>query len=219
VKFQQAARSELQTRVENSDLVSEQEALSARPDFDGACRPCAQLMPPRHPPRARSEPWTGPFQAFSCGNASITNAGSKVPADRLLNGRCPRQELNLCTRFRKPLLYPLSYGGNKPHLQVFLQMGHREVYRGCWLSSTFYSRLTENEDAPRFRTWRATGGYSRATPDLFACGRVRSQLRPSQSACLRETVWLRQSGVPGIRLRLKACRPRADLGRPPESRR
>ena len=25
--------------------------------------------------------------------------------------RCPRQELNLCTRFRKPLLYPLSYGG------------------------------------------------------------------------------------------------------------
>ena len=24
---------------------------------------------------------------------------------------CPRQELNLCTRFRKPLLYPLSYGG------------------------------------------------------------------------------------------------------------
>jgi hypothetical protein len=26
--------------------------------------------------------------------------------------RCPRQELNLCTRFRKPLLYPLSYGGS-----------------------------------------------------------------------------------------------------------
>ena len=25
--------------------------------------------------------------------------------------RCPRQESNLCTRFRKPLLYPLSYGG------------------------------------------------------------------------------------------------------------
>ena len=24
---------------------------------------------------------------------------------------CPRQESNLCTRFRKPLLYPLSYGG------------------------------------------------------------------------------------------------------------
>jgi hypothetical protein len=24
---------------------------------------------------------------------------------------CPRQESNLRTRFRKPLLYPLSYGG------------------------------------------------------------------------------------------------------------
>src|SRR5439155_4485062 len=27
------------------------------------------------------------------------------------NGQCPRQESNLRTRFRKPLLYPLSYGG------------------------------------------------------------------------------------------------------------
>ena len=27
---------------------------------------------------------------------------------------CPRQESNLCTRFRKPLLYPLSYGGAVP---------------------------------------------------------------------------------------------------------
>jgi hypothetical protein len=24
---------------------------------------------------------------------------------------CPHQDLNLGTRFRKPLLYPLSYGG------------------------------------------------------------------------------------------------------------
>ena len=29
-----------------------------------------------------------------------------------LGEECPRQELNLCTRFRKPLLYPLSYGGS-----------------------------------------------------------------------------------------------------------
>jgi hypothetical protein len=26
--------------------------------------------------------------------------------------RCPRQESNLRTRFRKPVLYPLSYGGS-----------------------------------------------------------------------------------------------------------
>ena len=32
---------------------------------------------------------------------------------------CPRQESNLCTRFRKPLLYPLSYGGSlRPSLGV-----------------------------------------------------------------------------------------------------
>ena len=30
---------------------------------------------------------------------------------RFEQARCPRQESNLCTRFRKPLLYPLSYGG------------------------------------------------------------------------------------------------------------
>jgi hypothetical protein len=29
----------------------------------------------------------------------------------LLKRGCPRQESNLRTRFRKPLLYPLSYGG------------------------------------------------------------------------------------------------------------
>ena len=40
--------------------------------------------------------------------------GSKQRAQRLADGEtgCPRQESNLCTRFRKPLLYPLSYGGS-----------------------------------------------------------------------------------------------------------
>src|SRR5206468_3392582 len=32
---------------------------------------------------------------------------------------CPRQESNLCTRFRKPLLYPLSYGGRFLPEQAF----------------------------------------------------------------------------------------------------
>ena len=27
----------------------------------------------------------------------------------------PRQDSNLCTRFRKPVLYPLSYGGYHSH--------------------------------------------------------------------------------------------------------
>jgi hypothetical protein len=40
----------------------------------------------------------------------------EIPADppRLARAEgCPRQESNLRTRFRKPLLYPLSYGGSK----------------------------------------------------------------------------------------------------------
>jgi hypothetical protein len=30
------------------------------------------------------------------------------------HGSCPRQESDLRTRFRKPVLYPLSYGGRGP---------------------------------------------------------------------------------------------------------
>jgi hypothetical protein len=29
----------------------------------------------------------------------------------LMTFRCPRQDSNLRTRFRRPVLYPLSYGG------------------------------------------------------------------------------------------------------------
>ena len=32
-------------------------------------------------------------------------------ADLASTGSCPRHESNMRTRFRKPLLYPLSYGG------------------------------------------------------------------------------------------------------------
>ena len=37
----------------------------------------------------------------------------EIPANQAILSRsgCPRQESNLRTRFRKPLLYPLSYGG------------------------------------------------------------------------------------------------------------
>ena len=41
--------------------------------------------------------WDAFFDAFEEDNPRLTE--------------CPRQESNLCTRFRKPLLYPLSYGG------------------------------------------------------------------------------------------------------------
>jgi hypothetical protein len=40
--------------------------------------------------------------------------------------RCPRQDSNLRTRFRRPVLYPLSYGGHRTVLSV-----------DCWLLRQF----------------------------------------------------------------------------------
>ena len=53
----------------------------------------------------------GRIRAYLGGQQGMS---TEVPAKKLLRSlsrRCPRQESNLCTRFRKPLLYPLSYGG------------------------------------------------------------------------------------------------------------
>lgn len=46
--------------------------------------------------------------------ALYTAGGERFFVGRLVfenEARCPRQDLNLRTRFRKPLLYPLSYEG------------------------------------------------------------------------------------------------------------
>ena len=43
--------------------------------------------------------------------ATIVAAETFVREALVPSERCPRQELNLHTRFRKPLLCPLSYGG------------------------------------------------------------------------------------------------------------
>ena len=97
--------------------------VSDRRRFDAdqalACRRDRLGLPPRRPagrrtpsssPRARSQ-----STAASWGSERSDRAGGGTPncflsANRLDRG-CPRQESNLCTRFRKPLLYPLSYGG------------------------------------------------------------------------------------------------------------
>src|SRR4051794_1066376 len=43
-----------------------------------------------------------------CSRKGETRSGSGI---RRRSAECPRQESNLGTWFRKPLLYPLSYGG------------------------------------------------------------------------------------------------------------
>jgi hypothetical protein len=50
-----------------------------------------------------------PRSSRECGETTSARPG--VAGWR--RSRCPRQESNLRTRFRKPLLYPLSYGGSK----------------------------------------------------------------------------------------------------------
>jgi hypothetical protein len=47
-------------------------------------------------------------------DANVWRASWRTGRFLQVNRECPRQESNLCTRFRKPLLYPLSYGGQKP---------------------------------------------------------------------------------------------------------
>src|SRR5262249_8479701 len=43
--------------------------------------------------------------------SSTGSPGTSAPVDPSPPGQCPRHESNMRTRFRKPLLYPLSYGG------------------------------------------------------------------------------------------------------------
>jgi hypothetical protein len=43
---------------------------------------------------------------------------------------CPRHESNMRTRFRKPLLYPLSYGGVNQICRTFSDPAASECIRG-----------------------------------------------------------------------------------------
>jgi hypothetical protein len=68
--------------------------------------------------------------AVSTHSQTLSHLGSVIASDRptieLIGGsplgteaEYPRQESNLRTRFRKPLLYPLSYGGRTAGYQRF----------------------------------------------------------------------------------------------------
>ncbi len=46
--------------------------------------------------------------------------------------KCPRPESNQRTRFRKPLLYPLSYGGKTPLCRDFLPRGISVILSTGW---------------------------------------------------------------------------------------
>ena len=48
---------------------------------------------------------------LSCLNIEPANLQAETDTAVGKGLRCPRHESNMRTRFRKPLLYPLSYGG------------------------------------------------------------------------------------------------------------
>src|SRR5205085_1269261 len=56
-------------------------------------------------------------RSFLLGSANATFVGGD-PRSRPRHVGCPRPESNQRTRFRKPLLYPLSYGGGTNHDSV-----------------------------------------------------------------------------------------------------
>ena len=74
--------------------------------------PCAATVTSNSPvspgSRSETEVWAPPASASVI---RISSRGfSDIPV-QVSTRECPRQESNLRTRFRKPLLYPLSYGG------------------------------------------------------------------------------------------------------------
>jgi site-specific DNA recombinase len=82
--------------------------------------PIRTSPPSRHTYAKRSKPATRPNKKLFCRRSSTKSASSVAPRSTPSSlcprfdhrtGQCPRQESNLRTRFRKPLLYPLSYGG------------------------------------------------------------------------------------------------------------
>src|ERR671917_1813095 len=81
-------------------------------------------------PGLRREPSTTSPAVF---DAALTALRGSSRAER---ARCPRQESNLRTRFRKPLLYPLSYGGRMPRLAGVSTAEFRKDFLhsggGCW---------------------------------------------------------------------------------------
>src|SRR3954453_11932492 len=71
------------------------------------------MVPPRDSPVRQYATLTSGSERIRADN-TLKERLRKIPATQQFLGllrECPRQESNLCTRFRKPLLYPLSYGG------------------------------------------------------------------------------------------------------------
>ena len=57
---------------------------------------------------------------------NLSNDLSRMAPDQVVS--CPRKDSNLRTRFRKPTLYPLSYGGGDLELPG---RGHERLAAAC----------------------------------------------------------------------------------------
>ena len=101
-------------------------APSPRQPAGSASRPSQQSSPPSKPsspaPRSRAAQLCTPTSGYRS-TGHTRRRRTLPPSERFdhRQGRCPRQDSNLRTRFRKPMLYPLSYGGNSSNLQDLKQ--------------------------------------------------------------------------------------------------
>ena len=57
----------------------------------------------------------------------------------------PRQDSNLCTRFRKPVLYPLSYGGDHSHGIASLPASASDLVDSGVRRSPYWKESEESE--------------------------------------------------------------------------
>ena len=145
------------------------------------------------------------------------------------DSRCPRQESNLRTRFRKPLLYPLSYGGRGGSVErgagkLALWRPSRSTRRTVRLGSTFGRASSRaglscwgmgREEASRRRTSsRRRGQLNRKES---ASSSSSSRIESPAAARRRPRTSSTRPGSPSsstfVPIRLRACRWSPEDGR------
>jgi hypothetical protein len=108
----------------------------------------------------------------------------------VLRGKCPRPESNQCTRFRKPLLYPLSYGG----------FGSHRPFARAECSPTVTLGLRAHGE-PRWDVNRSTGvgaGREHATGADSGAASYGVFAR-SETQCLNVPYFVLKAGTPAFR--------------------
>src|SRR3954464_13642585 len=97
---------------------------------------------------------------------SLMSASALVSARFLLIlGECPRQDSNLRTRLRRPLLYPLSYGGVSA-AELLARGDGQNTTSSLGVFMNGFPGAGEEVAAPQGWKWGKPGRGSRSGPTL-----------------------------------------------------